>query len=269
LAQKASREPIVVAFLLLVSVVPVNFATAFISVHCRRRSIRNAIRGSLEISAGHGVDNAVAAFASAKDSNVTSRDVDIVVIGAGIVGIATTYFLVTQHKHSRLLIVDVGQPMTLTSAQSGENFRNWWLHPIMTAFTDHSIGLMEGIARKTDNRLHMTRRGYLLATREAKPEALLRQLYDGYGAAAEDAIRIHEGKSASSYQPPLAAAWELSPSGVDVLLERGLIGKHYPDLDPEIATILHIRRAGDIRGQQLGQYMPEALRRHAHGEVTK
>jgi D-arginine dehydrogenase len=65
------------------------------------------------------------------------------------------------------------------------------------------------------------------------------------------------------------AAWELSPSGVDVLLERGLIGKHYPDLDPEIATILHIRRAGDISGQQLGQYMPEALRRYAHSEVTK
>ena len=189
-----------------------------------------------------------------------AHDVDIAVIGAGIVGIATAYFLAIEHKRSRLLLIDIGQPMTLTSAQSGENYRNWWPHPIMTAFTDHSIGLMEAIARRTDNRLHMTRRGYLLATREGKPEALLRQLYDGYGAAAADAIRIHEGKGVSSYLPPQGIAWEQSPGGVDVLLNSDLIGKYYPELDPAIATIVHIRRAGDISGQQLGQFMLEEIR---------
>ena len=191
---------------------------------------------------------------------VKSHDVEIAVVGAGIVGIATAYYLALQHKRSRLLIVDVGQPMTLTSAQSGENYRNWWPHPTMTAFTDHSISLMEGIARRTDNRIHMTRRGYLLATREANPDALLRQLSVGYGAVAEDAIRIHDGNDAASYQPPLCADWELSPSGVDVLRDRDLIRKYYPALDPETATILHIRRAGDISGQQLGQYMLEEIR---------
>jgi hypothetical protein len=144
------------------------------------------------------------------------------------VGIATTYYLAVLHKRPRLLIIDEGQPMTLTSAQSGENYRNWWPHPTMTAFTDYSIGLMEGLARKTDNRLHMTRRGYLLCTRDGNPEALLRQLYVGYGAEAERAIRIHDGTGQMGYQPPESADWELAPKGVDVLCGQGLIGKHFP-----------------------------------------
>jgi D-arginine dehydrogenase len=200
-----------------------------------------------------------------------SHDVDIAVVGAGIVGIAAAYSLAVRHRRSRLLILDEAQPMTLTSAQSGENYRNWWPHRTMTAFTDHSIGLMEEIARRTDNRIHMTRRGYLLATRDAKPDRLIAELYDGYGAAAESAIRIHHGKGAA-YQPPLSADWESAPGGVDVLLDRELIRQHHPYLDPEIAAILHIRRAGHISGQQLGQYMLEEIRaaggRFAQARVT-
>jgi glycine/D-amino acid oxidase-like deaminating enzyme len=190
---------------------------------------------------------------------VQSHDVEIAVVGAGIVGIATAYYLAVQHRRGRLLILDQSQPMTLTSAQSGENYRNWWPHPVMTAFTDHSIGLMEDIARKTTNRLHMTRRGYLLCTRQANPVALISQLYVGYGTAAERAVRIHDGKGQATYEPP-ATDWELAPSGVDVLRDNSLIRMHFPELDPAIATILHIRRAGDISGQQLGQYMLEEIR---------
>ncbi|QPF84776.1 FAD-binding oxidoreductase [Bradyrhizobium genosp. L] len=188
-----------------------------------------------------------------------SNDVDILVIGAGIVGIATAYYLAVQHKRSRVLIVDEGQPMALTSAQSGENYRNWWPHPTMADFTNHSTDLMEQIARATDNRIHMTRRGYLLVTREARPEALLQQLHAGYGAQAAKLIRLHEGSS-RGYQPPLSADWQSAPDGVDVLLGRELIQKHYPAFDNEVATALHIRRAGDISGQQLGQYMLETIR---------
>lgn len=188
-----------------------------------------------------------------------ANDVEILVIGAGIAGLATAYYLAVEHKRSRLLIVDEGQPMTLTSAQSGENYRNWWPHPTMAAFTDHSTDLMEDIARRTGNRFNMTRRGYLLVTREEKPEELLRQLYAGYGASASKLIRLHEGVS-GNYSPPLSEDWQTAPDGVDVLLGRELIQQYYPAFDKEVATGLHIRRAGDISGQQLGQYMLEMMR---------
>ncbi|MBR0827339.1 FAD-binding oxidoreductase [Bradyrhizobium manausense] len=188
-----------------------------------------------------------------------ANDVEILVIGAGIAGIATAYFLAVEQKRSRLLIVDEGQPMALTSAQSGENYRNWWPHPTMAAFTDHSTDLMEDIARRTDNRFNMTRRGYFLATRDEKPEELLQQLFAGYGASASRLIRMHEG-SGKGYSPPTSADWQTAPDGVDVLLGRELIQKYYPMFDKEVATGLHIRRAGDISGQQLGQYMLETMR---------
>ncbi|MFB9261789.1 NAD(P)/FAD-dependent oxidoreductase [Bradyrhizobium erythrophlei] len=188
-----------------------------------------------------------------------ANDVEILVIGAGIVGIATAYYLAVEHKRARLLIVDEGQPMALTSAQSGENYRNWWPHPTMADFTNHSTDLMEAIARATDNRIHMTRRGYFLATREERPDALLQQLFEGYGESASRLIRIHEG-AGNGYVPPLSADWQIAPDGVDVLQGRDLIQKYYPTFDREVATGLHIRRAGDISGQQLGQYMLETMR---------
>ena len=41
---------------------------------------------------------------------------------------------------------------------------------------------------------------------------------------------------------------------------RALVAAHFPSLAPDIETIIHIRRAGDISGQQLGQFMLERLR---------
>jgi len=77
------------------------------------------------------------------------NDVEVLVIGAGIAGIATAYYLCTRYKKASVLLVDSRPPMSFTSAQSGDNYRNWWPHPVMTAFTDHSIDLMEQLASKT------------------------------------------------------------------------------------------------------------------------
>ena len=183
---------------------------------------------------------------------------DVAIIGAGSVGIAVAYYLVRNHGIKRIALIDSLDPMSLTSAQSGENYRNWWPHPVMTAFTDHSTTLMEQIDRESGGRLNMTRGGYALVTRRAKPEDLIRDLYRGYGAAPAS-IRIREAGS-DDYVPPARSPWNTAPDGVDVLVNRDLIRRTFPAYAHDVSTVIHIRRAGSISTQQLGQAMLEAIR---------
>ncbi|MGB1012386.1 MAG: NAD(P)/FAD-dependent oxidoreductase, partial [Thiolinea sp.] len=189
------------------------------------------------------------------------------IIGAGIVGIAVAYYLKKYQPQLSVTLIDADQPMALTSAQSGENYRNWWPHSVMTAFTDHSIDLMEAIARESNNRIHMTRRGYVLATRSADPAQLLDELQTGYGENAEQLIRVHDTNN-HRYQPADSADWQCAPTGVDVLKHQQLIRHYFPHYDDDIKTLIHIRRAGDIDSQQLGQYMLEAFKQAGGQRIT-
>lgn len=190
---------------------------------------------------------------------MTAPGTDVAVIGAGSVGIAVAYALAARHGVARVVLIDASDPMALTSAQSGENYRNWWPHPVMTAFTDHATDLLEDVARATGNRIAMTRRGYALVTRRADARDLIDQLHAGYGEGGASRIRLH-GRGASTYAAATSSDWETAPDGVDVLQDPALIRAHFPSLAPDAATLLHIRRAGDISGQQLGQFMLEAIR---------
>ena len=71
-----------------------------------------------------------------------SGQYDIAVIGAGSIGIAVAYYLKQLRPTLSVALIDERQPMSLTSAASGENYRNWWPHPVMKQFMDHSIALL-------------------------------------------------------------------------------------------------------------------------------
>lgn len=193
---------------------------------------------------------------------------DVAIIGAGSVGIAVAYYLVCAQGIRGVALIDSREPMSLTSAQSGENYRNWWPHPTMAAFTDHSITLMEELDRVSGGRLNMTRAGYALATRRKSPEDLIAELHRGYGAAP-GMVRIRQ--RSGDYRPPQRAPWEEAPAGVDVLLDQDLIRATFPSFAHDIATVIHIRRAGSIDAQQMGAVMIEAIRaaggRFIRGEV--
>lgn len=194
-----------------------------------------------------------------------------IVIGTGLIGIATAYYLAKNHGQTRITLIDRDQPMAFTSAQSGENYRNWWPHPAMVAFTNRSTDLMEDIARDSGNRINMNRRGYALATRETDIDALVTQLHDGLGDSAEGLLRYHSGARSDSYASFDKPDWEGVPDGVDIVHNQSLIRERFPGYDPEIKTIIHIRRGGDISGQQLGMYMLDHLKsvgvRRVIGEV--
>lgn len=180
---------------------------------------------------------------------------DVAIVGAGIVGIATAYYLKSLKPSMSVTLIDSGQPMAYTSAQSGENYRNWWPHPVMTAFTDHSIDLMQSLALASDNLINMNRRGYVLSTRTDDIDALMGELEHGYSQLDHNDIRIHHTASSAHYQKPISASWEQAPSGVDVLKNQSLIRGTFPSYDPTVKTVVHIRRAGAISAQQMGQLM--------------
>lgn len=193
---------------------------------------------------------------------------DVAIVGAGSVGVAVAYYLVRDHGVSRVALIDPRPPMSLTSAQSGENYRNWWPHPVMTAFTDHSITLMEELDGVSGGRLHMTRGGYALVTRRGDAASLVAGLERGY-ARTPGSIRIRD--SARGYAAPRRAPWQEAPDGVDVLLDRGLIRATFPSYAPDVAAVLHVRRGGSIDAQQMGSIMLDVFRerggRLVRGEV--
>lgn len=137
---------------------------------------------------------------------------------------------------------------------------------MMTAFTDHSTTLLEEIDRLAPGRLAMTRGGYALVTRRERPEDLIRELYRGYGQAS-DRVRIRE-TGACDYVPPKRSPWTDAPDGVDVLLDRDLIRRTFPTWAPDVATVIHVRRAGSLSSQQLGAVMLETIRA-AGGQLVR
>ncbi|MEM1384995.1 MAG: FAD-binding oxidoreductase [Pseudomonadota bacterium] len=179
------------------------------------------------------------------------RACDTAVIGAGIAGIAAAEAL-TAAGIRQVVLIDRAQPMALTSAQSGENYRNWWPHPVMTQFTDDSITRMEILARDDPDRIRLTRRGYVLATRLPGIDGHLTALRDGYGETGQ--VRLHS-TGGSSYRPSRSADWRDNPDGVDVLTDPAAIRAAFPALAEDVATVLHIRRAGDVSSQGLGQLL--------------
>ena len=137
-----------------------------------------------------------------------------------------------------MTLVEPGNPLSLTSDKSTEAYRNWWPGPdrAMTAFMNRSIDLIEGIARATDNRINLNRRGYLFATADAgKIPVSADHGEDAPRRAAAAPARFHDTAS-SAYTP--------SPErGFDFAAHR--CGRHHrckPD-PPALSLISRPRRS--------------------------
>ena len=74
----------------------------------------------------------------------TDKFYDVVVCGAGMAGIATAYSLAIKFQ-KRVLLIDEGAPLSLTSDKSTECYRNWWGGPdnAMLSLMNRSINLMD------------------------------------------------------------------------------------------------------------------------------
>jgi glycine/D-amino acid oxidase-like deaminating enzyme len=185
----------------------------------------------------------------------------IVICGAGIAGVAAAYYLAVAHGVEDVTIVEQGNPLSLTSDKSTEAYRNWWPGPdrAMTAFMNHSIDLLEEIARVTDNRINLNRRGYVFATADAGKIDFLQTMAKIAETRGGGPARLHDTVS-SAYTPSPERGFDFTLDGADVITDAGLIRRHFPYLSPDTIAVAHARRAGWLSAQQLGSVMLEAAR---------
>ena len=200
---------------------------------------------------------------------------DAVICGAGIAGVAAAHWLTVAHGIKRVVLVDDRAPLTLTSDKSTEAYRNWWLDPdgAMMALMNRSIDLLEAIARRTDNRIRLNRRGYLYATADPDRAAQFRRQMAQAAKLGAGEMRFHTGAPADPpYRPSPRHGFENAPDGADLITDTTLIRKHYPFLSEKTVAVLHARRCGWFSGYQLGMTLLEEARAHGaelvSGRVT-
>jgi sarcosine oxidase, subunit beta len=189
---------------------------------------------------------------------------EVVIVGAGIAGVAAAYHLAVRHGVRGVVLVDERPPLSLTSDKSTEAYRNFWPgpDPAMVRYMNRSIDLLEALAEAHDNVFRLNRRGYVFGTASPARAVELRALAEAVAAMGAGPLRIHDGRAGGpAYRPAAAAGWRGEPDGLDLLLEPALVRKHFPYVAPDAIALLHARRCGWLSGQQLGMLLLEEARR--------
>jgi len=192
-----------------------------------------------------------------------SRSAEAVICGAGIAGISAAYHLAVHQGLREIILVEAGEPLSLTSDKSTECYRNWWPGPgdAMVRLMNRSIDLMEDLARESQNAFHLSRRGYLYLTGDPGKITEMRATAEAISALGAGALRTHTGEAGDPpYQPPAAFGFENQPDGADLILDPALLHHHFPYLTEKAVAGLHVRRAGWFSAQQLGAYLLEKAR---------
>jgi len=188
---------------------------------------------------------------------------DIVICGAGIAGVSAAYSLAVERKAGRILLIDRGDPLNLTSDHSTESYRNWWPGPgnAMVQLMNASIDRLELLAQRSGNVFRLNRRGYLYCSADSQRAVEMQRSAAEISALGAGELRIHTAGSAPpTYQPHHPEEFEGQPGGADLLLDPQFIRAHFPFLSEKVVAALHVRRAGWLSAQQLGMYLLEQAR---------
>jgi glycine/D-amino acid oxidase-like deaminating enzyme len=179
---------------------------------------------------------------------------ELVICGAGIAGVAAAYHLAVRHGMRDIVLVDVREPLTLTSDKGTQGYRNWWPGPddTMLRFVSRSIDLLEELADQTGNLFRLNRRGYLFATAEDEGVERLRATARQVSSFGMGKLREHSGSG--SYQPAPAEGYRDQPSGADLLLGDEAL-RAFPFLARSTSAALHVRRAGWMNAVAFGAWM--------------
>ncbi len=187
----------------------------------------------------------------------------VVVVGAGMAGVAAAHELTVRRGLRDVVLVDERAPLTLTSDKSSECYRNWWPGPgdAMVSLMNDSIDRFEALDAESGGAFHMNRRGYIWATADAARAEALRREAEEVTALGAGPLRIHDGGAGRpAYRPVDPAGVDPALTGADLVTDRRLIRERFPYLAENVLAVLHARRCGWMSAQQLGMYLIESAR---------
>jgi glycine/D-amino acid oxidase-like deaminating enzyme len=153
-----------------------------------------------------------------------TRVAEVVIVGAGMAGIAAAYELAVRAGVGRVVLVDSREPLSLTSSQGAEAYRNYWPGPddTMARFMDRSIDLLDALDFESGHAFEMNRRGYVFLTADPAEAARLRRT--------------------------------ASPTALFVEGERAIRAR-YPFVTDRAIAMLHVQRAGFMDAKKLGRWL--------------
>ena len=186
----------------------------------------------------------------------------MIVVGAGIAGIAAAHALADANA-GRILLLDSGAPLALTSDKSTECYRNFWPGPdrAMADFIADSIDLLHQHTLASNNQIQLHQRGYLFASaREQEIQSLQQQAEKNAHYGGGQLRHHHEGSPSTSYRLSPGDGFDTDLDGADLITDRALIKHHFPYLAADTAVVLHLRKCGVLSAQQLGMYLLERAR---------
>lgn len=154
---------------------------------------------------------------------------DIIICGAGIAGVACAYYLSHKYQYRNIVLIDKLAPLSFTTSQSGENFREYWPQPCMNEFVSHSIDLMEELLNEYPGEFKMS--------------------YSGY-----DFVSHEKGSQIFPVDP------NLQEDVFTVLRDQSQIHLQKPYLDESVQQVVHINRGGAIDVYSLGSLMLKLAR---------
>ena len=175
----------------------------------------------------------------------------VVVIGAGICGVAVAYHLAVVHGVSGVTIVDPRAPLTLTSDKSTECYRNWWPSAAMVTFMNRSLDLLEGLAVRAG--FTPSRRGYLYVTSDPVRLEELRETAMRASRFGAGPLRVHPGDV-----PHDPSAGD-PPPGADLFVDGDALRAAFSFLAPDLVGGVHVRRAGWLPARRYGTWMFEEV----------
>ena len=153
---------------------------------------------------------------------MSARVAEIVIVGAGVAGVAAAHQLAVRDEVSRVVLIDPREPLSLTTSKGTEAYRNYWPGPddTMMRFMDRSIDLLDALDRESAHAFELNRRGYVFLTADPGEAARLR-------THASQTRQFVDGAPA--------------------------IRTRYPFVTDRVLAMLHVRRAGFMNAMQLGQ----------------